>query len=275
MNKIKIILFSLYLSASAVVSFPCLAQTDSSFTLIKKIEGNYSYVNVDNLDNIYLITHTNQLKKVNTNGDSLAIFNDVKRFGNPSYIDVTNPLKVLLYYNKFSTTVVLDRFFNVRNTINFRKQNIFLVNNIATSYDNNIWLFDEQNYLLKKVDENGKTLVETVDWRTFFDTVPAPTKIMDRNNFVYLYDTAKGFYIFDYYGAFKTKLPFLQWQFVEISGDYLYGFKHNKLYSYNLKTTEQKEYPLPAFIKNYQFIEVMNGKLYLLKQDGVEIYQLK
>ena len=98
---------------------------------------------------------------------------------------------------------------------------------------------------------------------------------MDRNNFVYLYDTAKGFYIFDYYGAFKTKLSFLYWQFVEISGDYLYVFNQHKLYSYNILTTEQKEYALPSFIKDYQFIEVMNGKLYLLKENGVEIYQLK
>jgi len=275
MIKIKIIVFSLCLSASAVIIAPCFAQSDTSFRLIKKIKGKFSYLNVDNLDNIYVITQTNQLKKINANGDSLAIFNDVKRFGNPSYIDVSNPLKVLLYYNKFSTTVVLDRFFNVRNTINFRKQNIFLATGIAASYDNNIWIFDEQNYILKKVDENGKTLVETADWRTFFDTVPSPIKIMDRNSFVYLYDTAKGFYIFDYYGAFKTKLSFLHWQFVEISGDYLYGFNQHKLYSYNIVTTEQKEYALPSFIKDYQFIEVMNGKLYLLKENGVEIYQLK
>lgn len=275
MIKIKIIVFSLCLSASAVIIAPCFAQSDTSFRLIKKIKGKFSYLNVDNLDNIYVITQTNQLKKINANGDSLAIFNDVKRFGNPSYIDVSNPLKVLLYYNKFSTTVVLDRFFNVRNTINFRKQNIFLATSIAASYDNNIWIFDEQNYILKKVDENAKTLVETVDWRTFFDTVPSPIKIMDRNNFVYLYDTAKGFYIFDYYGAFKTKLSFLHWQFVEISGDYLYGFNQHKLYSYNIVTTEQKEYALPSFIKDYQFIEVMNGKLYLLKENGVEIYQPK
>ena len=47
------------------------------------------------------------------------------------------------------------------------------------------------------------------------------------------------------------------------------------MYSYNILTTEQKEYALPSFIKDYQFIEVMNGKLYLLKENGVEIYQLK
>jgi len=43
-----------------------------------------------------------------------------------SSIDVTNPLKILLYYKKFTTVVVLDRFLNIRNTINFRKKKYFL-----------------------------------------------------------------------------------------------------------------------------------------------------
>jgi hypothetical protein len=126
------------------------------------------------LDNIYLLTTGNQLKKINNNGDSAGIFNDVKRYGNPSSIDVNNPLKILLYYKNYSTVVVLDRFLNMRNTINFRKQNIFTVNAISTSYDNNIWLFDEQNLKLKKIDDEGKVLQETIDWRNLFDTVPSP-----------------------------------------------------------------------------------------------------
>jgi hypothetical protein len=84
------------------------AQSDSGFQFIKTIDGNISYFNVDNLDNIYFIVN-NQLKKINANGDSVAVFNDVKKFGNPSYIDVTNPLKALLYYKNYSTVVVLDR----------------------------------------------------------------------------------------------------------------------------------------------------------------------
>lgn len=275
MRKYKYIIFSLCFSVFAVITTSCIAQTDSSFTLLKTISGNFSYLNVDNLDNIYLITESNQLKKTNINGDSLAIFNDVKRFGNPSYIDVSNPLKILLYYSKFSTTVILDRFLNIRNTINFRKQNIFLVNAVATSYDNNIWLFDEQNYSLKKISETGLTQQESSDWRTFFDTMPSPTQILDRNNFVYLYDSLKGFYVFDYYGSFKNKLPFTNWQFTEISGDYLYGFAQNKMYSYHLKTLELKEYVLPIFFTNYSSVKAMNGKVYLLKPDCVEVYEVK
>ncbi|HNF01617.1 MAG TPA: hypothetical protein PKG89_06125, partial [Ferruginibacter sp.] len=89
---ILIALFCFFAAVSAS------AQEDSVFKFIKTIRGEFSYFNVDNLDNVYLVNYGNQLKKIRSNGDSVAVFNDVKRFGNPSYVDVTNPLKILLYY---------------------------------------------------------------------------------------------------------------------------------------------------------------------------------
>ncbi len=251
------------------------AQTDSAFQFIKSIKGNFTYFNVDNLDNIYLITNNNQLKKISDAGDSVAAFNDVKKYGNLSYVDVTNPLKILLYYTNYSTVVVLDRLLTIRNTINFRKQNIFYVNNITLSYDNNIWIFDEEDFKLKKIDEDGILLQATTDWRMLFDTVPSPVKIVDRDNFIYLYDPDKGFYIFDYYGGYKNRLAFLNWSNVEVNRNTVYGFSNNNLYSYELKSLNLKTYKLPDFFGNVPTIKVMNGKVYLLKEDGIDIYQIK
>lgn len=271
MKKLKAILPFLCLSVSVAIH----AQSDSAFQYIRSIKGNISYFNIDNLDNIYLIIDNNQLKKLNANGDSVAVFNDVKRYGNPDYVDVTNPLKALLYYKNFSTVVVLDRLLTVRNNINFRKQNIFYVNNVTLSYDNYIWIFDEEDFKLKKIDEEGKLLLATIDWRMLFDTVPAPVKIIDRDNFVYLYDPLKGFYIFDYYGAFKNRLAFLNWTNVEVNGNTVYGFSNNKLYSYELKSLQLKEYRLPAFFGKFMSIKAMNGKVYLLNENGVDIYRIR
>ena len=273
MVKIKSILLSSFLCFGASVAIH--AQSDSAFQFIKSIKGGFTYFNVDNLDNVYLITDNNQLKKLNEHGDSVAVFNDVKLYGNPSAIDVTNPLKTLLYYKNFSTVVVLDRLLTVRNNINFRKQNIFYVNNVTLSYDNYIWIFDEEDFKLKKIDEAGKLLLATTDWRMLFDTVPSPVKIVDRDNFVYLYDPEKGFYIFDYYGGFKNRLAFLNWTDIEVNGNTIYGFSNNKLYSYELKSLNLKEYKLPAFFSKASSIKVMNGKLYLLNEKGIDIYQIK
>jgi len=265
----------LFLLAATAIPVTLTAQDDSAFQFIRTIPGNFTYFNVDNLDHIYLINDNNQLKKLNPNGDSVAVFNDVKKYGNPSYIDVTNPLKALLYYKNFSTVVILDRLITVRNTINLRKHNIFYVNNLTLSYDNYIWLFDEEEYKLKKIDEEGKVLLSTTDWRMLFDTVPAPVRIIDRDNYVYLYDPAKGFYIFDYYGGFKNRLAFVNWTNVEVNGSTMYGFNDNKLYSYQLKSLQLKEYKLPEVFGKFAAIKAMNGKVYLLNEKGVDIYQLR
>ena len=249
-------------------------KTDSAFKFLKNIPGSYSYLDVDVLDNIYLITEKNQLKKIRSNGDSLAVFNDVKKFGNPTLLDVSNPLKVLLYYKSFSTVIIIDRFLAVRNTINLRNQNIFKVKTLATSYDNNIWIFDEQNISLKKINDEGKVLSETLDLRQLFDTVPSPSQITDKNNFVYLYDENRGFYIFDYYGSFKNNLPFLNWKHIAVYGNKLMGFKGDTFYSYEINSFNLKSYKLPDFFKDYIDIKTMNGKIYLLKKTGVEIYDL-
>ena len=256
-------------------TIPASSKSNADFKFEKTIPGNYIYLNVDALDNIYLITAGNQLKKLNSNGDSLAVFNDVKKYGNPSYIDVSNPLKTLVYYKSFSTVVILDRLLAMRTTINFRKQNIFTVKAIATSYDNNIWLFDEQDNKLKKIDDDGKLLQESTDLRLLVDSVPSPSQIIDSDDLVYLYDEKKGFYIFDYYGALKNNIPFLGWQNTAIARKKMYGFSGNTLFSYELSSLNLKKYELPSFFKNYQAIKAINNKVYLLKDDGIDIYSVQ
>ncbi|RYD78835.1 MAG: hypothetical protein EOP53_10560 [Sphingobacteriales bacterium] len=258
---------------SSVITSVTPANNDS-FRLEKIIPGSYTMMDVDVLNNLYLITAGNQLKKYNANGDSMAVFNDVKKYGNPTLMDVSNPLKVLLYYKNYATVVMLDRLLSQRNSINFRQKNIFSVKAIATSYDNNIWLFDEQDYKLKKIDEEGKLLQESTDWRVLMDPVPSPVRIIDNNNFVYLYDESKGFYVFDYYGTFKNNIPFAGWQHIAVAGGRITGMQNNKLHSYVLESLNDKTYTIPASFSNYISLKAMNGKVYVLKADALEIYSV-
>ena len=252
------------------------AQKDSSFILNKTFAGDFSFFTVDNLENIYLVNNaTNQLKKLNSNGDSAGVFNNVRKYGKLYSIDATNPLKLLLYYKNFATIVVLDRFLNVRNTINLGKKNIFKVNAVASSYDNNIWLFDEGESKLKKIDDNGEILQETVDFRTLFDTVPSPVHIVDQDGFLYLYDPNKGFYTFDYYGALKNNIPFLNWNNTAVIRKSFYGFSDTILYQYQTGSLKLIEYPIPAYFKNASQIQVANNKVYLLQKNGIQQFLIK
>ena len=269
MNKLACILSFVFFCAIAD------AQTDTSFKLIKVISGDIVAFTVDNLDNIYLLGSTNQVKKINANGDSVAIFNDVKKFGQASLIDVSNPLKVLLYYRDFATIVVLDRLLNVRNTIDLRKQNILQVRAIGQSYDNKIWVYDEVENNLKKIDEDGKLLQETPDFRQLFGDALSPQKIFDHDQFVYLYDSSKAVFVFDYYGALKNKILISGWHNFKVAGKYIFGSANNKLFRYDIKTFRLDEWEMPDEIYRSQSFNFSASRLYALKKDSIEIYSFR
>jgi hypothetical protein len=203
---LKTLLTILFLSFASFTGF---SQKDSVLhvTLLKTFPTEVKDFTTDNLGNIYLLTLTNQIKKVNEKGDSIAVFNDVRRFGKISSIDASNPLKILVYYKDFSTVVVLDRLLNVRNTIDLKRQNILQVKAITISYDNNIWLYDELDSKIKKIDDNGRLLLESNGFRQVYKFVPSPTNLYDSDGQLYLYDPRKGLLVYDYYGAQKNSYP--------------------------------------------------------------------
>ncbi len=251
------------------------AQDDSLFRFLKKIDYPLSSFAVDNLGELYTIDINNQLKKYNGQGDSIGVFNQVTNYGKLSYVVAENPWKVILFYKHYATIVLLDKYLNVVTTIDLRRQNIFQVDAVTTSYDNNIWLYDEQDNKLKKVDDNGNLLFESTDFHLLFDSVPTPTTILDRDGSVYLYDPEKGLYVFDYYGTFKNKFTFLGWSDISIIDKKIYGFDSTHLYRYSPPLPDLKTFDLSSALQNSTSIRVNNHRIYVLKDHQLKIYSLQ
>jgi hypothetical protein len=251
--------------------------TDSTlnYALHKSIKGNFSTFSLDNLGNIFLVTDNNQIKKLNQNFDSVGVFNDTRRYGKITLVDASNPLKILVYYKDFATIIVLDRFLNIRNTIDLRSQNILQVKAIAQSYDNNIWLFDELDARIKKVDETGKVLSTSADFRMLFDEVPNPSTIIDADGMLYLYNTQNGWLVFDYYGALKTKYSIANWYDVQVINSTLLGHNKKQFVLSQPQTLSISSYSTNIDLSNA--IKAIHNKnlLYVLTKDLLTVYEEK
>ena len=248
--------------------------TDSVWNLQQTAQLKADIVNftVDNLNNIYIVNSNNQVKKLNDKLDSVGVFNDIRRYGNITSIDASNPLKVLVYYKDFASIVVLDRFLNTRNTIDLRSQNILQVRAIAQSYDNNIWLFDELDNKIKKLDDNGKVLLESADFRVLFEEVPNPYHLIDNNGFLYLYNPNQGWLTFDYYGALKSRYAVAHWQDVQVTNNILWGRDSTHFYYANPTQLKLQQVHINASLEQAIKTVRQNNKLYVLKKDGLYIY---
>ena len=251
------------------------AVTASSFVLTLTVAQDIVDFDIDNLGNIYVINGDNQLKKLGPKGDSLAVFNDVRRYGKIASIDVTNPLKILVYYRDFTTIIELDRFLNMINTIDLRTQNILQAKAVGLAYDNNIWVFDELDARLKRIADDGTLVDQSTDFRQLFDTVPDPESIRDREGLVYLYDSVKGVYIFDHYGTLKTHLDFSGWKDFGVIGKNLLGRDSVKFYRYQPGTLNMQEEPIPASYAGARHIRITPNIIYVLKKAGLEVYSRK
>jgi hypothetical protein len=231
---------------------------------------------VDNLGNVYVLRPGQQIKKLNEQYDSVGLFNDVRRYGKLYAIDASNPLKVLLFYKDFNTIVVLDRFLNIRNSIDLRQSGIFQVSTVATSFDNNIWLYDELEGKIKKIDDNGALLLESPDFRVVYEVPPQLNSIVDHNRYLYAYDSSRGLLLMDYYGASKNLLAFKGWSQLQPMANGLVAINNNGLIYYEPGKLDTQEQPLPLSILQAKKIRISGKRLYALQQDMlIHVYQLQ
>lgn len=270
MRAFVIILFLSLLTLHSIAQ----KQAADSFVLLKTYTGDIADVAMDNLDNLYIISSTGQIKKLNAAGDSLAVYNQTKNYGKLYTLDVSNPLKLLLFYKDFSTVVILDRFLANQSVLDLKRFSILDPSAIGNSYDNNIWVYDNYDNKLKKIDQQGNKLLETPDFRTVFGLSISPQKIINDNGLVYLADTLNGIFVFDNYGSFKRKIPLKSWQSVAIANNNIVTTNNEWITIFSPSTQLQTQRKLP-FFQPYVHSFITSSKLINFSNNSIHVYQYR
>lgn len=250
------------------------AQQDTllQLALQKQIITNAISIQQDNMHNVYLISNSGQIKKLNANLDSVGLFNNVRQLGAIHSVDATNSLKLLVYYKEFATILVLDRFLHVKNTINLRQQNIFQCSAIALSYDNMIWVYDDVEQKIKKLNDNGNVVFESTDLRLVVDNIQPPKQFYDVDGKLYLFNEANGLLSFDYYGAIKSNFGKQETIGLGILGNSFISIGNQKMQSQKLNIFSNKTHNLPMVLEKASQACFGKGKLAVLKNNTLSVY---
>lgn len=164
---------------------------------------------VDALKQIYLIDNNNDLIKRNLDGSLQYVYGN-NRNGPIEYIDVMNPLQTLVFYKEFQALRILDRTLDELLEINLPDLGFNKVPCVASSSDNGIWIFDQDEQQLIKIDQRLKQVIKSDQLDQVFQRSIMPIHIKEYKNKVYLLDESRtSFYVFDnfaeYIGEIKVK----------------------------------------------------------------------
>jgi hypothetical protein len=195
-----LIILGLIIACSPKIVAPSIdAATGQSFD----ISTQSRIVEIDNLGKVFVVDNKNVL--TNYKPDNTKLFEYAnKRTGSISTLDVSNPLKILAFYDDFNRIKFLDNTLSEIQDIDLNSS-YQDVSAAGMANDGNIWIYDAVRFRLVKINENGNKILESSNVNDFGISGVKISSIRDKGNYVVMVDPAKGFYIFDNLGQYVSR----------------------------------------------------------------------
>lgn len=229
------------------------------------------YFELDKFDNVYVVNQ-NQLQRLASKTESAYIFED-ERYGKITTIDVSNPQKLLLFYDAYDIILSLDNTLTITREIDLKNLNYSDINAVALSNDNLIWLYDPTSFQLKKIDQNGQIKAESLSLiHENLDHI-LPIKIIEHENKVFVNSPDDGILVFDNLGQFIKLLPLKNIQDFQIKKDNLIFFTNRGAFMYSTKRLAkfQIEAIDETQKEHWQQVRVGRDQYYLGFKSGIKL----
>ncbi len=277
MKKLVIFILSYWLLLGSLIGQadqPAIqSPADHLFQPVVSIPVTAKLIATDKLQQLYVVTASNELIKYSAEGVEAFRYND-NSLGELKTIDVTDPFNLLLYYPEYLTVTTLDRTLSKTGDYLLYDLDVTDVQAVGMSNDNNVWLYDDTSFKLKKINRAGETLAESNDLSMLLNDSPAPNFITERNNWVYVNAPQSGILVFDNFGQYVKQIPIAGLQQFSIVDDRLLYLCEQSLCSFHLKSLLGTRYSLPRMVPDAGRISFQRNKLFVAYADRVEVYAL-
>ena len=261
----RIILFTLLFISTTAFS-------QGNYSLIKSIETESDFFTTDNQSSVYAVK-ANELTKYNKDGKLLYKYSN-KNYGNISFVDASNMLRILIFYKNFLQVVYLDNTLSANGeTVSLDKIGFQQTQLVCSSHNNSMWIYDQQNFSLVRLDRNLETIQQTNNLNALQNDTLQPNSILEYDNRVYLNNPKTGILVFDIYGTYYKTIPVKNATQFQPIGDWVYYLVDKKVKAYNIKTTEEKEFQMP--LPDFRNFRLEMGILMLQIDKSIVLYSDK
>lgn len=260
---------------SAILLFSMQVSRAQSLKIINTIAlEEVKEVSIDRKGNLFYSDEKGNIKMLNRVGELIHSFSPQKT-GQVSLIEAWPTLRVFVFYRDLQEYLFLDRFLASGPRYEFDNELIGFVSMATVSNDNGLWLLDDSDYTLKKLDLNFNEITVNSSLNTLFTSEKIAVNYMrEYQNMLFLNDKNSGILVFDNYGNYIKKLPFTGLEYFSFKGDELYFLKQNTIHFYNLYNFQERKIDLPAN-KAYQYVFMAGNDITLLSEDTLEKYSVE
>jgi len=278
----KIISFSsVYMITLMVILVSSCASKKNIPNVIQSVVEKYDiavqpiFAEVDNLGRIYVLDDKNRI--INYKPDLTEQYRFANtRSGQVTTLDVTNPLKVVAFYDDFNQVKVLDNTLSIINELNLADK-FADISACGVTNDGHLWVFDPVQFKLIKINDSGVKVMESSNVNDFGMVDVKITDIREKGNFVVLCDRNKGFYIFDNLGQYLYFFESKDIKSFQFDGRNIYYYTSTGLKSYSVKFKERLILGVPIDVNKsgLKYILYNAGEFIEVNQNGLNVIRSK
>ncbi|MBI5542083.1 MAG: hypothetical protein HY951_18650 [Bacteroidia bacterium] len=237
-----------------------------------QVSANADIVLNDALGNIYTVKENN-LILYSSEGKKLYSYSN-SFLGNISMVDVTDPMRILLFFKEFNKVIFLsNKLSEIGSPIELDNSGYSQVNICCTSNSGGFWIFDSQ--MLQLIHLNGNLEADrkgTIIQSVFNKSENIPVKLLENNDIIYMSVPKTGLLLFDKFGVYKKLIPITEINYFQIIGDNIIYLSENKLCSYSLIKNELiQEINLDLKIKS---VSVFKDKMIALNDNEILFFNI-
>jgi len=246
-----------------------LAQSTWQLDTILKTD-NAQQVYADHLGNVYLVNKWT-ITRLNEKFEKEFIYNN-PTVGNITYLNVFNPLNVLVYFEDYNQYVFLDNKLNP-NLNEFVPANAgyYDVQLAATFDNNNLWFYDQVSDKIYKWSlTQNKVESASLQINPLSGNVERPNYLYATLKNVYLNIPDIGILVFDNFGSYQRTIPIAGLKSFFLSNSSMVFINDLNLEWFNDFTKQSAQRKLP--LETYDDLFFAEDKLYILKESELRVY---
>lgn len=246
---------------------PSEAQEYLLKTRLENFTGRFTS---DPLGNVYRWSG-GDLYRYNPDGQQTASFSS-RDYGDITYVDASNPMKILVVYESFSKALLLDAKLSANVTIELNQPGGALIRWICLSREEGYWIFDPVVQAVRKLNDQLQTTIEGTPLSSVSTSGVQIQGIFDTGRWLILDAGIQGIVILDRFGTWFKTIPVTAPMGLQVRGPNEVMYKEgNAVIIYDIQKGTGTGFALP---KNdaHDAVRVDGGRIFLLKSSLLEIY---
>jgi hypothetical protein len=226
---------------------------------------------IDNLGRIYVVDTKNRIINYKPDLTEQYRFAD-KKSGLISGIDVSNPLRIVIFYDDFNKVKILDNTLSIISELDLSDK-FADISACSVTNDGNLWVYDPVQFKLIKISDKGTKILESSNVNDVGMNGVHISDIHEKNNIVVLTDKDKGFYVFDNLGQYQFHFEARHIRHVHFDGRNVFYYTNTglKRFAINFKEMIVLGIPIDTQKQGLKYVIYHNGDYYEINENGINV----